>query len=188
LILVWYYFVNTQLHVRAGIVTALNAVAAFTSVFLIGFSFVLGPLRNFLPKIFNPWLDSRKDFGLFGYGFAALHLILVLFLTISETEAISLGVAASMAFAGMAFVIFTLMALTSTASWMKTLGYENWKDLQRLGYLAFAFVLLHITLIGNGVFWTRITGQIAMAFILFALFIRAVSQIFDNRAKEKIQV
>lgn len=170
LLLALYYFVFLGRPVSLGL---MNAVVAFSSTFIIGFSFLLGPLSRIAP-FFRQFLYMRKPFGLIGFGLAALHTLLVVPVQLSNTREILLGDVASIAFAAIAFLIFFLMSLTSTQSWMEKLGYENWKSLQRTGYLAFAFLLFHIVLLEKGVFLSRLTGQIAIAFILLALLLRAV--------------
>ena len=65
-------------------------------------------------------------------------------------------------------------------------GYENWKNLQRTGYIAFVFVLLHVLVLENGVFFGRLTGQIVLILGLAVLLLRALSQIMKMRGKQKI--
>lgn len=46
-----------------------------------------------------------------------------------------------------AFVIFTLMTVTSTGNAIAKMGYTKLKKLQRTGYIAFFLVLVHFTVI-----------------------------------------
>lgn len=184
LVLALYYFVFLGRPVSLNLI---NAVVAFSATFIIGFSFFLGPIARIIPAL-RPSLLLRKPFGLIGFGFAALHTFLVLPVQISNTREIFLGDVASIAFGAIAFLIFALMSLTSTQSWMEKLGYENWKNLQRLGYLAFAFLLFHIVLLEQGVFLTRLTGQIATGFILLAILLRALMTLFGKKSTEQIRV
>ena len=133
-------------------------------------------------------LSLRKPFGLIGFGLAALHALLVVPGQLGNMREIGLGDVASLVFAGMAFMVFTLMSLTSTQNWMEKLGYENWKNLQRTGYLAFAFVLFHIVLLEHGVFLSRTTGQFAIAFILLCFFLRALLLFLAKPNTEKINI
>src|SRR3989338_2489575 len=186
-VLAFYYFFAVQLHLRAGLLSTANAVIAFSSLFILGFSFILGPLAKFF-IFFDKFLWYRKPFGLIGFGLAALHTLLVVFITVNSKTEVNLSDLSSLAFAGIAFMIFTLMALTSTQKWISSLGYENWKNLQRLGYLAILFVAFHVALLENGVFLTRITGQIAISFILLILFLRALTIVLGLFSKKKIKV
>lgn len=183
-LLSFYYFVLMGRPVSPNFI---NAIVAFSATFVIGFSFVLGSVCRLFPPL-NPLLVLRKNFGLIGFGLAALHVVLVVPVQLAGTREITLGDAASLAFAAIAFMIFTLMALTSTVEWMEKLGYNNWKNLQRIGYIAFAFVLFHILLLERGIFLSRATGQIAIAFILIALLLRAILLVFFEKNKEKITV
>ena len=167
----WYYFI-----VRAfpPSINFANAIAALSATILIGISFLLGPLSRFLPALFNKILCLRKNIGLWGYGLALLHIVLVAYALLGSKDPITFSDAISLAVAAVAFMIFTLMAITSTASWIAKLGYANWKQLQRTGYLAFALVLVHVAVIENGVFLGRLPAQIALAVILIALLLRAL--------------
>ncbi len=164
-----------------------NAIVAFSATFIIGFSFILGPLAR-IASFFKKQLYLRKPFGLIGFGLAALHMILVVPVQLLGSREITLTDAASLAFAGIAFLIFMLMSLTSNQKWMDKLGYDNWKSLQRTGYIAFIAVLFHIVLLEKGVFLTRITGQIAIGFILLALLLRGIFLALGKKNPEPIQV
>ena len=179
-ILSWYYFINLGFPVNIGFT---NAVVAFGATFLIALSFFLGPLARIIPALKHD-LIYRKTFGLWGYSLALIHLILASFNIINEERVITLADLGSLTFAGIAFMIFTMMALTSTYKWMQTLGYENWKSLQRVGYMALLFVLIHIALIEQGVFLTRTTGQIAIGFMMLILLLRGLLLILGVRRKK----
>ncbi len=184
-ILSWYYFIFRGFAVSIGFI---NSVVAFSTIFIIGMSFILGPLARFI-HFFRVWLAYRKDFGLIGFAFAALHIALVVpMLLLEATREFDFGDVASLAVAALAFMIFTLMALTSTAKWVEKLGYDNWKNLQRLGYIAIVLVLFHVVLLEKGVFLTRIIGQIAVAFVLIILLLRGIAQVLGMPPHEEIKV
>lgn len=185
LIIAFYYFVFKGFPVQLNFV---NAVFAFSALFLIGFSFILGPLARFSKKLFLPFLHYRKVFGLWGYGFAIAHISAATFVLLPQKEAITFGDAMSLAVAAAAITIFTLMALTSTQKWMEKLGYENWKNLQRIGYIAYAFVLFHMLLLENGVLLQRQIGQIAIAFVLAVFLLRGIAQVLGIPSPAKIKV
>lgn len=166
----WYYFINLGFPVNAVFI---NAVVAFTATVLISLSFFLGPLTVVLPFL-KRFIHDRKALGLWGYGFAILHTILVVFVLLGESREVGLADVTSLGFAAVAFLVFTLMALTSTNEWLKKLGYDNWKNLQRTGYIALLFVFAHIILLEQGIFLTRLTGQIVLTIILIILFLRGL--------------
>ncbi len=184
LILAWYYFIFRAFPITLGFV---NAVVAFASTFIISLSFLFGPLAKFV-KFFGKYLHDRKDYGLIGFGLAALHTFLAVPNMLSNNKEILLADAGSLAFAAIAFAIFILMALTSTNEWMQSLGYNNWKNLQRTGYLAFLFVAFHIVLLESGIFLTRTIGMIALSVILGIILLRIIASIFGMPALEKIKV
>ncbi len=184
-ILAWYYFIFRGFAVSVSFV---NSVVAFSAVFIIGLSFAFGPLARFI-HFFRPWLVYRKDFGLIGFALAALHIVLVVpMMLLEETREFNFGDVASLAVAAVAFMIFLLMALTSTAKWVEKLGYDNWKNLQRMGYIAIVLVLFHVVLLEKGVFLTRIIGQIAIGFVLVVLLLRAIALAFGMPPHEDIKV
>ena len=184
LILLWYYFIYRAFPVNLGFV---DSVVAFSAMILITFSFLLGPVARFVP-LFKKQLIERKDYGLIGFSLAALHTVLIVFKMISETDAITFGAVVSIVFAGIAFIVFLLMAVTSTKKWVKLLGYTNWKNLQRTGYLALLFVAFHVVLLENGVFLNRLTGQVAIGLILVTLLLRGIVLILRIPGEKKIEV
>jgi DMSO/TMAO reductase YedYZ heme-binding membrane subunit len=166
-----YYWVYRSFPVNLSFT---NAIIAFSATVVLTLSFFCGPLARLIPPLRRAFA-YRKDFGLYGYALAALHALLAAWDVYDRADPIAYSDATSIAFAAVAFMIFTLMALTSTSSWIRSLGYENWKNLQRTGYIALAFVFIHIALLQQGVFFERETGQVALTFILLTFFLRAVS-------------
>ena len=157
-----------------------NAVIALSATILLTLSFALGPVSHLVPS-FTRARAQRKAFGLIGYALAALHSLLAGLVVLRSAEPVAYSDAVSVVFASLAFTIFTLMALTSTSAWIRALGYANWKALQRTGYLALAFTLLHVVLLEQGVFLTRVVGQTAIGFMLLVLLVRAVILIGQAR-------
>ena len=180
--LAWYYFIFSAFPISLGFI---NAVTAFSATIIISFSFFLGPLAKFI-NFFRKHLEYRKQFGFIGYSLAALHILLVVPLLLEETQEIVFADVVSIAVAAAAFILFTLMAFTSTPKWLEKLGYENWKNLQRTGYVALIFVLIHITLLEKGIFLTRTTGQIAISLILITIILRTLTLVFRMQSKDKI--
>ena len=178
----WYYFIYRAFPVSLSFI---NAIAAFSGTFLITASFILGPLARLLPFIKGE-IAYRKSFGLYGYGLVSLHVLLSVFVMLGEDRAIALADVGSLAFAAIAFVIFTMMALTSTASWLKTLGYDNWKALQRTGYVALIAVLAHVALIESGKVLTRQTGMAVTVFIMAALLLKIITMLLGMHKDKNV--
>src|SRR3989338_11025263 len=137
-LLILAYFVLVRARpLEVGTISNSFAVAA---TIVIGLCFITGPLSRLKPH-FVHLLKYRKPLGLWGFAFAAIHAGAALILnldTITSAENIISTISAVMA-----FVIFLSMALTSRVKYIKSMGYEKWKKLQRTGYIAFFFVLLH---------------------------------------------
>ncbi len=145
-----------------------NRVFAFGAVFLLGLTFLLGSLYYFRPKLFAMELAHRKALGLWGFAFAAAHVAISIFIAWDEIIAHRL----SILFGIIAFLIFSVMAATSTAGWIKKLGYERWKDIQRMGYFAFFLVLLHVGILEIGEITEHPLIPIAFIFMLLVLLAR----------------
>src|SRR3989338_1962759 len=178
----YYYFIYREFPVN---ISFINSVFAFSAVYLIAMSLLMGSLGRFFPKQFSKYVHDRKTYGLFGYALAGIHVLLASYLLLSETREIFLADIMSLAVAAVAFVIFTIMAFTSTSSWIKSLGYENWKNLQRMGYIAIVLVVLHFLLLEKGVFISRLTGQVASLFVLAVLVLRALAIVLKRPSPAK---
>jgi DMSO/TMAO reductase YedYZ heme-binding membrane subunit len=175
----WYYFIQLAFPVTLGFV---NAVVAFSATIMIALSYLWGPLARFIPVVQDKvWW--RKWFGLYGFGLAALHSLIAIVNLLSVTREITLADVGSLAFAAMGFVLFTLIATTSTHEWQKHLGLNNWKSLQRLGYLGLIFIFAHILLLEQGVFLGRTSGQFAFTFIFLVFVLRAITLILPSAKK-----
>lgn len=163
-----------------------NAIVAFSAVIILGLAMVAGSLAKFV-KPLSRYAHWRREFGLIGFALAAMHVALVIPLLIYSEEGSLFSTTVSVAVAAVAFVIFLLMALTSTESWMKSLGYDNWKNLQRTGYIALVLVMFHVLLLDKGAFLTRITGQVAIGFILTILLLRAIAFAANIREHKAVE-
>jgi DMSO/TMAO reductase YedYZ heme-binding membrane subunit len=167
----WYYFLYRGFPVSASFV---NAVTAFSATVLITLSFALGPVTYWIARI-RPWRTYRKDFGLIGYALACAHILISAWYVLDRDGPIAYSDAMSLTVAAVSFAIFSTMAITSNSTWIRRLGYENWKALQRTGYMALVLLFLHIGLLSQGAFFERITGQIALFFMLAVLLLRALA-------------
>ncbi len=164
----WYYLIYNA---EAITLNSLNKVVAYSAIYLIGFAILLGPLTRLIPSL-DSLIADRRTLGLIGFSFAVLHVIILVFHLLEKSEIVTTAEIVSIVFAGLAFMILTLMALTSTPRWVARLTFENWKSLHRLGYLAIAFTLIHIILIHNGESLTNAVGQLAVLLIAILLILK----------------
>jgi len=106
-------------------------------------------------------LRLRRTLGLYGYLYAAIHLLLfagidygfnfkLIWLDAGEKRYILVGAAA--------FLLLSLLALTSFDAWKVRLG-KNWKRLHRLVYLIDLLVVLHFGWVVKGDF-LRLQGDV----------------------------
>ncbi len=133
-----------------------NKAVALFSVVLIALSYLLGPLARFFPRTFSSKLPLRKHLGLLGFSMAAIHGVMSMLLFtpayypkfFDSSGQLNLTGELSMLFGIAAFFIFALVALTSIPSIEKGMDEKDWIRIQRIGYLAFLFVLLHVLVMG----------------------------------------
>ncbi len=132
-----------------------NKALAVASVVLIGLSFLLGPLAKFWPRTFAQKLYLRKYLGLFGFGIAAVHGIISLLIFNPSYYSrffiegkLTLAGELSMLFGILALFIFSIVAISSLPSLENTMDKKKWLFIQRLGYLAFFLVMLHVVSMG----------------------------------------
>ncbi len=133
-----------------------NKAIALTSVIIIGWSFILGPCARLWPSFFEKRLGLRKPLGLIGFGLAATHALMSLILLspsyyakfFLEGGKLNLMGESSMLFGVLSFVVFSVVSVSSFPSVEAKLDTLVWKRVQRLGYLAFFFTLLHVVIMG----------------------------------------
>lgn len=122
---------------------ALRTTGVLALLFLI-LSLAVTPLR----KVFGlPWMIKfRRMLGLFGFFYAALHLVIYTWLDkalnlntivedIKERPYITIGMAS--------FLLLVPLAVTSTQKMIKRLGGKRWNILHRLAYVAAAGGVVH---------------------------------------------
>ncbi len=168
-----------------------NKVFAVTSAVLIGLSYLMGPLAHFWPKAFGPKVRYRKYFGLFGFGTASIHAFISLLLFnpayyprfFLETGKLTFAGELSMLFGVLALFVFAIPAVTSLHEVMERLGGRNWLLSQRIGYIAYVLVLLHVAVMGwrgwlNSANWpgglvplSLISSVVIMAILLIRLLV-----------------
>ena len=101
------------------------------------------PLHTFLGL--RMALKIRRDLGLFGFLYIALHLLVFSALDLGLDGRLIVNAISQKVFvlAGMAsFALMIPLAITSTKGWQRRLG-KRWKPLHKLVYLALPIAALH---------------------------------------------
>lgn len=164
-----------------------NKAIALSATILIGLSFLFGPLTH-VWKGLIPHLYLRKHIGVVGFGVAALHTLMSLTLLdkayyprfYTEGGKFNLIGESVLLLGILAFLIFGVIVITSLPPIEKHMHPGQWKLVQRLGYLAYFFVLLHVTVMGFTGWFRPESWQyglvsislIAALFIIFVLLVR----------------
>jgi DMSO/TMAO reductase YedYZ heme-binding membrane subunit len=165
-----------------------NKAIALAAVYLIGFSYVLGPLARLWPKSFGPKLYLRKYLGILGFSVAAIHAFISAMLLspayyprfFTEAGKLTLNGELSMLFGTLALFIFAAVSITSLPSVEEKMHRPQWQLIQRIGYLAFFLVALHVFVFAwrgwiNPEAWSNWMAPmsfLAVAFITFVLIMR----------------
>jgi len=122
---------------------AIRTTGTLALLFLI-LSLAVTPLRKALGQ---PWMVKlRRMLGLFGFVYAALHLLIYTVLDRSASLKAVIEDVGKRPFitVGMAsFVLLVPLAVTSTQKMIKRLGGKRWTRLHRLAYVAAAGGALH---------------------------------------------
>jgi len=153
-----------------------NRAFAIAAVFLIGSSYIIGPLARF-SKTFAKKLQYRKPLGLYGYSFAVIHILLSLLIVPGEELASN---SLSLFFGMIAVLIFSFVAASSMVKSIDAFGFDRWQKIQRMGYIAFVLVILHFTVLDNMAFVNRQLGQITLAFALLVILARILTIFFKK--------
>lgn len=174
-----------------------NKSIAMAATILIGLSFLLGPLARFWPNQFVSQLYLRKHLGVIGFALASLHAIMSLALLnpayyskfYVEGGKFNLTGESSMLFGILAFLIFSAISITSLPPIERHMHPGQWKFIQKIGYLAYFFVLLHVTIMGFSGWFRADSWQYGLAsislisasFVLFVLLTRLLVISFSSR-------
>jgi DMSO/TMAO reductase YedYZ heme-binding membrane subunit len=134
----------------------LNRVTASSGTILTILSFVLGPLSWWLMPKLDP-SEYRKFFGIAGFSLLAIHGLLSL--SYSSPYIFTIDNLVSITAAMASFALFSLLAATSSDVVFDGLGYDKWKRIQRLGYVALGIALVHFVLTEAGAFKGTVLGE-----------------------------
>ena len=122
---------------------AIRTTGTLALLFLI-LALAVTPLRKSLGL---PWMIKfRRMIGLFGFAYAAIHLLIYTLLDRSASVKAVLEDVAKRPFitVGMAsFLMLVPLAITSTQKMIKRLGGKRWNRLHKLAYVAAAGGALH---------------------------------------------
>ena len=175
-----------------------NKAVALAATILIGLSFLLGPLARFWPNQISPHLYLRKHLGVIGFGMASLHAIMSLVLLNPANYSrfyvqggkFNLIGESSMLFGILAFLVFAAISITSLPPIEKHMHPDQWKTVQRFGYLAYIFVLLHVAIMGfQGWFrpesWQYGLASISLISTLFIIFVLVMRVIVIGYSPKK---
>jgi methionine sulfoxide reductase heme-binding subunit len=152
------YAANRLLMLRSG---------AFGLILLVA-SFACSPLAR-LTGVADI-VRMRRALGLYAFGFAALHLLVYLWLDndfalalvlrdLDERRAMAIGLAA--------FALLIPLAMTSTKGWQRRLG-RRWRSLHRLIYVALPLSIWHYFWLDRDFIAAPLTAAFGVA-ILFVL-------------------
>lgn len=123
---------------------------AFSGATFIGLALLSSSVFKFKPKYARYWY-ARRSLGVTGFVFISLHsFTAVNFLFAGKQSEIFFSlnpIENPIVFGLFAYLIFFLMALTSTDWAVEKLGFKRWKALHRLVYIAFYAAVFHFATI-----------------------------------------
>lgn len=145
-VIAFYYFVNGQIMN----VSMANRAIADVSIILIGLSFVLSSVCYFW-NFADHLIVYRKQLGVVGFVYAVIHtLVIILYLDpIFQNWAYYLEQPnfTSYSLALAALFMYGGMVIISAKNIIHKIGGKLWRELLRVGYLAYIFSLIHFILL-----------------------------------------
>ncbi|MFO0940747.1 MAG: FAD-binding oxidoreductase [Pirellulales bacterium] len=126
-----------------GVNNALHITGVLSLVFLF-ISLAITPLRAITG--WNSMIAYRRALGLYGFAFAALHLVIYVAFDRMGSLSSTIEEIVSRRFLLVGFIAFALMlplAITSTNAMIRKLGPVRWKLLHRLAYVAAILGVVH---------------------------------------------
>ncbi|MDO8339794.1 MAG: hypothetical protein Q7T16_04005 [Candidatus Burarchaeum sp.] len=125
--------------------------------FLLCITLIIGPLSVLWPKAYAVLIEPRRATGIASFVFLLAHFLLVLTTVFSFNLAFIFSVHSNLT-AFLAFLILIALTLTSNDFSIRVLGAGNWKNFQRLTYLAFVLAFAHFLLKVEGLAIQNIRG------------------------------
>lgn len=152
----WIYWSSASAIPEAGIALAtMMRLFGLTALFLLFITLTPGLVRVYFPRFsLNPlFIHSRRAFGVSVFFFATLHGSIGFFNNLAGnlTSVFFLSDQSQLAllFSTLAFIILSLLAITSFDKATEVLGHDRWKKLHRFVYLAGYLVVFHAFFIGS---------------------------------------
>jgi DMSO/TMAO reductase YedYZ heme-binding membrane subunit len=162
----------------------INKLSALAGLTILSLAFLPGPLSKIWSNVFGKYLVLRKPLGIIGFILILLHSYLsFVYYYKSDLYNALFNNPKQLAFiaASISFLIFVLMALTSTKEAVQKMGYQRWKMLQRTGYFALFLAIIHFVVVEtkpNIGFDVRPFAYLALIISIATLILRIYVQFF----------
>lgn len=126
------------------------AISGYSAAALLAISLALSPMHKHLPTspFFGILNRHKREIGLSAFFYAAMHVFSYFMKGLIKKGTIEwIYLIHPVIIPGeIAFIILSLLALTSFNYWIKKLTWQRWKSLHRTVYIAEAAVFLHMGL------------------------------------------
>lgn len=175
-----------------------NRSLSYTSIILIGLSYALSGICYFWNR-FDSKIIYRKYFGLVGFIYSLLHVIVTMFFLSFEFPFPSFYLAypniLPFIFAVLAFIVLSMMAIISNKFAVQHIGGKRWKKLLQMGYIAYIFILFHFGLKKYTVWISWMKGEVGIlppySFFIFlymfgVLLLRLAVSIHTNKKRTRL--
>ena len=194
-IIIYYHYIrrgiiNPFLPNEVNFLLLTNKAFAISSIFLIGISFLIGPLAKF-SDYFKNKIRYRREIGVMGFLFALVHIIILIFFLESKFPREWFAEnQLSVIFGVVSLVILIIVTSTSNNFSIKKLGYKKWISVQRLAYLALILAVVHFIILKFSGWkeWMNTLNPIyppgtliALIFIVAVLLIRIIVLFIDKK-------
>ena len=195
---IWIFFINfffpkkpitfSQYLENFSLLSHINKVSGYTSLQQLSYIYLASVFAMFyqlkysskyhrFPKYLDVWLKTRKQFGLWAFLLATLHLIISMILISpnyfkpwfrSFNERMTLHAELNILTGVLAFILMLLVALTSIRSIGESLNWNEWRFVQtKLGLTCLAMGALHSFVMFSRHLIERInSGQFDALFLL----------------------
>lgn len=160
LVFLFFYVFNTMTN-DLSVLENLGKATVITAIILISLTLLLGPLSRFFPKQFRHDLVYRKPLGLSGYFFVLAYGVINFSILTRELL--------PTVFWTIALIILSFQAAGVSPRAIKLMGFEKWKKLQIVGYIALAFMVLSFVSIGGGSFLKTTIGKSVLTLALITI-------------------
>lgn len=165
-----------------SLLSHLNKVLGFTSLQLLAwvyFGSILASIVQLIngtkykrfPKLLDAFLKNRKQYGLWAFLFASVHIILTMYVTnpgylgywftkTNEFSKLTLMGDLSLITGTISYILFVLIALSSISSIAKSFNWQEWNFVQtKIGLVCLLFGLIHTAVMYLNIFLQRNVGS-----------------------------